>query len=467
MIERTLTESENFQRMSYAVGYLYLGVTYEVKPGDIFKVIARVCASEGYIQFKDDSTRRDAFRKYFLPGKLPPKNEVSGEVVLKGIQFACAKKGLKQPSKFDTPLDELNFPSNIVEAVRETFEARQKVPKLEGVPFAVDVDIDPLDIDGQVRNRTSGELKAHLLYQSPIAAALWDKVKTSPFYPLHNSCAMGLRNILQQEPWRERREDLRLILSLGAGSWTKDKMILQQLKPPSNTDIVFIWIDASFEMLRRTIKESRRSEFQDVSFAAMKADFEHPQKLRRLYKEHFQGLPRFEEKKAFFILGFTLSNLNETRFFAEYSAQCSIGDLFIFPMQFIPEGNEETLTTFENNLLQSYEFDEGTALSRAGLAFLQRYEIGRFHNAKIDLFAFHKSARSRGVKFAVDLVHKGDATVTKVITAQSNRHYEADYLQFLADYGFKVIDRSREHDGVQTLLVEYVGEAQPMLGGTS
>lgn len=457
MVKKIFNESENFQRLAYALGFVYRGLGSNIGPSIICDVLSEVTKNA---QMKD-STYKDTFRKYFEPGKMPPKNS-RGDLILSAIQKACVYKKINPPTSYGSTLEELGFSNEIICAVECQINPQTQKLNVDGVPFAVDVHIDPLDIEAQVRNRTSGELKAHLLYQSPVAAALWDRVKTSPFYPLHNACAKGLNYILQQNSWAKCRNNLDVIFSLGVGSWTKDKLILQNMGSTSPKQSAYVWIDASFEMLRRTIKEkeSTRDSFPNVHFAAMKADFEHPAKLRKLYADNFLSLPDFSKKKAFFILGFTLSNLNESRFFAEYSAHCQPGDLFVFPMQFIPDAaknDPNALEEFKGTLLNSYEFDEGTQLAKAGLGFLQSYELSKFLGAEVSSFPFDGTSSSLVIRFSADLKSKHENLVTRVVTAQSSRHYKSDYLEFLKKLGFKLIDCSPEYDGAQTLLVEYIG----------
>lgn len=458
MVKKTLTESENFQRLAYAVGFLYRGVGSNIGRSDICDVLSEVSNNPRM----KDSSYKDNFRKYFKPRGLPPKT-TNGDKILLAIQKACLGKGIKGPVSYELSLEDLGFSKDIICAVDDEINKNNQVFRHAGTPFAVDTDIDPLDIDVQVRNSTTGELKAHLLYQSPVAAALWDKVKTSPFYSLHSACAKGLNFILQQESWKGRKNNVNLVLNLGVGSWSKDKLILQSLKSFNSKKPAYIWVDASFEMLRRTIKEklSAHDSFSHVNFAVLKVDFEHPSIMRKLYVDNFSSLPSYSGKKAFFILGFTLSNLNESRFFSEYSAHCQQGDLFVFPMQFIPEAakkDSSVLKSFKNRLRSSYEFDEGTQLAQAGLGFLQNYKLSRFVGADVSSFTFNEKFSSLSIKFSADLKSNDANVTTRVVTAQSSRHYKSDYLEFLNSLGFKLIDCSPEYeDGAQTLLVEFVG----------
>lgn len=457
MAKKTLSNSENFQRLAYAVGFLYRGTQRNIGPSDICQVLFEVTKNA----HMNDSSYKDNFRKYFDAGKMPPNNK-NGEAIFLAIKAACSQRELKAPRSYDVDLEGIGFSNEIIYAVEDKLNPKRQQLNYDGVPFAVDVHIDPLDIDAQVRNRTTGELKAHLLYQSPVAAALWDKVKTSPFYPLHNACAKGLNYILRQKSWADRCRNFDAFFILGVGAWAKDKLILQYLRSSSSKQIAYVWVDASFEMLRRTIKEKVNSQdsFPNVRFAAMRADFEYPSKLRKLYMDNFLSFPEFSKKKVFFILGFTLSNLNESRFFVEYSTHCQQGDLFVFPMQFIPDAakkDSDALEKFKSNLLSSYQFDEGTELAQAGFGFLQSYSLKRFLGAEVSSFAFYNTSSSLTIKFSADLESNHDNLVTRVITAQSSRHYKSDYLDFLKKFGFELIDCSPEYDGAQTLLVEYVG----------
>lgn len=332
------------------------------------------------------------------------------------------------------------------------------------VPVAPDyAGIDPMKIDISVDLRSAGtHLPAHLLYHAPIAAHLWEAVKEAdPYKPLYRQCEDGLRMILKQDGWEKHSPKPRLVFNLGAGSASKDRVIHDVLSKLNSNEPAYCWVDASWAMIHRTIIEFNRRPSRIKHCGALLVDFEQPGKLRSIYEQYFRSpFPKFEEPKAFFILGFTLSNLDEARFFVEYAKYCSKGDVFVFPMQFIPEenrGNTEKLKTFREGLLKNYDFPEGRELSTAGLVHLQRYKFKDFGDAVVKEIAFDGKFESLSVEFSVELEDKEHKQSATVVTARSSRHYEKNFCDFLTTKKFEVLDRAHVSGGVTTMLVRYVG----------
>ena len=318
--------------------------------------------------------------------------------------------------------------------------------------------IDPAHLDVHITTGASGPLKAHLLYHSPVSPDIWDRVKAAPEYPLYRLCQDGLTEILHSPEWDSRSSDLRIVFNLGAGSASKDTLILRSLAQCKSKP-TFAWVDASMYMLLKTIRGVNRYFIGGVNGVALAADFEHPARLRKVYEDSFPTLPEFKERKAFFVLGFTLSNLHEEQFFSSYKKVCEPGDLFIFPMQFIPEGDSKVRDKFKKTLLESYDFEEGRKLSQAWVALLQEYSLVNYEDPTIEDYRFNGSFRSLCVEFRAVLKDR-QAIERTVVTARSIRHYRTEYLAYLYNLGFKVLCESSNHDGVVTLLIEYVGKAE-------
>lgn len=357
-------------------------------------------------------------------------------------------------------------------------------PKIENVLLAPDYDeIDPAAIDAQVKTageNTNNVLKAHLLYHSPVAASQWQKIKSAGRYkPLYDLCEKGLEEIFASDEWKKCQRDLRLVFNLGAGSSRKDEMILEALSSGVAEERAYIWIDASYPMLHQTIKDVDRAN-TGISLFAIVADFETPKKVEDIYRNSFsQLLPEFKHtSKAFFVLGYTLSNLDEENFFSAYANVCREGDLFVFPMHFIPaacKDDKNNLDKFEHGLLRFYNFPEGQKFSEAGLNMLQLYKpTGAHKEPDFDPIFFNGHTHSRCLKFTVELRNIKAIDVTKsVVTAQSVRHYKDDYIEFLKKYGFikihestgRVIDSKHPEWGVvQTLVVKYIGKQDTEIG---
>lgn len=364
----------------------------------------------------------------------------------------------------------------------EQYLVNQSPPniKIGSVLVVPDYDeVDPAEIDVHVKHADKNQaLKAHFLYHSPVAACKWDLVKKAPNYkPLYELCEKGLRAILGKtnSKVRARLQDYRVVFNLGAGSPQKDNIILEILGDGQTPRATFAWIDASYPMLHRTIKDVTPALLKDVNGVALLTDFEKPGNVAKTYESFLRTIysasprqpPRgFKEtSKVFFILGYTLSNLVEESFFEEYKKVCSHGDLFVFPMQFIPDAcrnNPDELLKFKTKLLKSYNFEEGRELAHAGLSLLQKYEPTKTSvPPNVGELIFDNDKHSLCVRFFVELKHQEDEENTKTVaTARSVRHYEKDYIKFLSANGFELFDATEEDAGVKTLAIEYVGNGR-------
>jgi uncharacterized SAM-dependent methyltransferase len=317
-------------------------------------------------------------------------------------------------------------------------------------------EIEPSDINAQIR---AGALKAHSLYHSPRAAEVWDRITKSREYKLYGLCEAGLEALLGLSEWREISKSIRLVFVLGAGSPTKDSKILTALlKNPHHP--AFVWVDASLQMLHKTIKQVPRDlTANKIQLAAIATDFENPGNLAKVLAGSFPTLPQFEEKKAFFILGFTLSNLNESEFFNSYHKMCSKGDVFIFPMQFIPENaknSDAVRKAFASEVLACYNFDGGHKLAKSWADLIEDYKDPEYFDPKISKI-FLGEHESLAVQFRAQL--KGhDGAKREITTATSSRHYRSDFVNFLAGLGYELTCETKAREGVSTLVFTFNGE---------
>jgi Histidine-specific methyltransferase, SAM-dependent len=399
----------------------------------------------------------------WLNGTVKGGPTVPRQVALLGFinEFLFPDAPDKHLTTFDVEYDALPISARLRRGVQDVIDA---VPSKD--PFKTSPDyvflapdyeeFDPSAIEDLARH--TDLLPSHLLYQSPASAALWDVVKNSKQYrDLYNCCEKGLQRILKSSAWIEASKDLRLVYSLGAGSSDKDEIIIDWLHS-NGVDAQFALVDASPYMLMRTIKNIDPSRYKGIGIAGMQLDFSRPARMRAMCAKVYKDARLFSEKKAFFVLGFTLSNLAEDDFFRSYAQVCSRDDLFIFPLQLIPEdyGVKER-AAFMESLRHSYTFPEGMKLSRAGLSVLQNYTFKNPVHVGPTNFDFNNTNRSIMVQFRFEL-EDTDGASKQFTTARSTRHYRADYETFLASHNFEVLDRVPLDNNVETWLVRFMGK---------
>ena len=180
-------------------------------------------------------------------------------------------------------------------------------------------------------------LPNYLLYQSYNAALLWDEVSSNvQKYKLQNYCKKGLREIFETETWQNSINSRSVFFELGTGAPSKTNLILNELQA-AKVNHHYVWIDASTPMLEHNVSQIDRTEFPSISFSAISANFEKIDDIL-FFLENDRKIRDFKKiRKCYFLLGFTLSNLNEARFIEKYSKACKKGDWLIFPIQFIPD----------------------------------------------------------------------------------------------------------------------------------
>lgn len=374
----------------------------------------------------------------------------------------------KQIPGWDTDFESVDINERIRNSVITLLTAATGT--LRHIPWIVDHrQIDLGDFDKVVRNlRPKSPLKSHALYHSPVAARIWERITTrGPYKRLYQACEQGLEGILSSETWHKLALQIGTIFNLGAGSPTKDKIILRNIEEICSTKPIYVLVDASLYMLANTLKDIETERGASVNVVALATDFEHP---KRMMCQLRTGLTAFPKKysnngrNVFFILGFTLSNLDESDFFDAYAEACELGDLLIFPMQFIPEsevsdGDTEALDQFDKNLSTHYNFSDGMKLARSSLRLLQEFEtVPGDIPPSVEQEQFHGKNRSRRIEFKARVVD-GQGYERTVITAKSSRHYRSDYLELLKEKGFNLIKEAvggDKEDGVVTLLVERV-----------
>lgn len=367
---------------------------------------------------------------------------------------------------------------------KETRQPEHQLSRLRGVLTAVDyknIDANNIDHETRVAERNQSSLSAHLLYHNPLSAKLWDKIKEWPSYAKHyGQCQSGLENLLRGENTRGKKGFLKkalvvcdLAINLGAGSHTKDGLILQELASSREDEeemlelvTVFVWVDASTPMLHQTFKQFDLNIAPQVQKLALVTDFEVPDLIEDVYTKSFASYVDYSlGKKVFFMLGFTLSNLNEELFFSRYANHMHEGDLLVFSIQFIPEkcrNDTNEFARFKDRVLSNYDFPDGSKLAKAGFRISEEYELSSNCQTKpkYDTYRFFDDADSLRISFKVIVKEseKSSCREITVTTAESFRHYKTTYETFLQNMGFAIVEWVKVDDDVFSYVVEYVGK---------
>lgn len=319
--------------------------------------------------------------------------------------------------------------------------------------------------------RDDDALPNYMLYQSFSAANLWEHVSKYPHYLLPRYCRLGLERILQSNTFREFAETKRIFFELGTGSPKKTTLILDNLNA-TGLGHRYIWIDASTPMLEYNVSKVDISIYPALKFNVVSTDFEEVDDLlqylgKRLENDGFRVL-----RKCYFLLGFTLSNLNEARFISNYAKACDKGDVLIFPMQFIPDAYEppeawagiET-SDYGKQLIQAYNSQEGFNLVRAGLSQIKGQTGDMTAKAQpiksvLGTPSIDCIGRSIVIRYMAHFHHEkrqGGTAEKKLEIIKASRYFERDFRHFVELHGFEIKEAVSVAENVKAFLIQFVG----------
>lgn len=319
--------------------------------------------------------------------------------------------------------------------------------------------------------RDDGMLPNYMLYQTCSAASLWEEVTATEHYVLPQYCRAGLINILQSKRFDEFARARSAFFELGTGSPAKTGLILDRLKA-TRLPHHFIWVDASTPMLEYNVSKTDTSKYAPLRFSVVSTDFEAVDDLLEFIGERWASDDFHRMRKCYFLLGFTLSNLNEARFISGYAKACKKGDLLIFPMQFIPEEYEPVVAWagIENSdyglqLIKAYNSPEGLNLVRAGLSQIkgQTREITAQAQPIKSVGGIPSDdciGRSVVIRYMANFEHlnqRGAKTNKKLEIIKASRYFEKDFRHFVDRHGFAFREDFEIAENVKAFLIEFVG----------
>ena len=320
--------------------------------------------------------------------------------------------------------------------------------------------------------RDDGKLENYLLYQTFSAARLWDEVTASEHYDLPGLCRAGLESILRSSSFAEIVKTKGIFFELGTGSPTKTSLILNRLKA-TQLRHHFVWVDASTPMLEHNVSKIETKKYAPLQFSVVSTDFEEIKELLEFLGTRWATEDFYEVRKCYFVLGFTLSNLDEARFIRAYASACNTGDVLVFPMQFIPPSYASTDTwadiansDYGRELINAYNSPEGLKLVREGLSQIKgQTRLVTAQAQPIRPIGGIPSddciGRSVMIRYMADFEHldMGDRKVRKKLEIiKASRFFESDFLCFLNRHGFAIRQEIAVGENIKTFLVEFVGK---------
>ncbi|NOZ73345.1 MAG: L-histidine N(alpha)-methyltransferase [Chloroflexi bacterium] len=423
----------------------------------------------------DHKLRADALRKYHKRlGGSDPRGGDTGRDYLKLVESTLKQLGWVQDNLqaffIDSSYEDFSaqVPSRTINSsysVRRLVDQNHREPGVISMKFARSR--RPPSIEEMWER---GQVDQLLVYYTEDAAKNWQTVTKNKMYAQFDQCEEALKLLLKSEKWSDfcQKKHPDGIVSLGAGSASKDLIILDGLRKHNDAPLTFTLVDYSPPMLEDTATQieeglDERGIQNSIELIPLRADFMELQPYRSIRRH---GTP-----VIFFIAGGTIGNVNESELLRAIERCSEPGDWFIVGLETIPEGTEkssEVKAKFENELLKKYNQPYARKLLAPALERIWK-KLGHTKPFKDKSFEavvaeniVPRPAWGRGKAFST--VSKSMSIVFEVIGDEnpitllaSTRYDEEEFLKFVSEFGFIKAEAttSKENPKYRMLALEY------------
>lgn len=313
-----------------------------------------------------------------------------------------------------------------------------------------------------------GHVDQVLVYYTEEAAQNWREVALHPSYGQYRQCSEALEQLLATQQWSDfcRTKKPDGIVSLGAGSASKDILIIESLHKHRNSQLTLSLVDYSQSMLEDTatviLKElGERGLQHTIELEPLRQDF---MELRPLSSIRRRGTP-----VIFFIAGGTIGNVNEAELLRAVARSSEAGDWFVVGLEFIPDEikTPEGRIRFERDLQKKYDQPYARRLLAPALERIwkllghsKQFEDAVNENIVPRLVYGRKNGYSM-VPQSMSVVFEITGGTKPVVLMASTRYDEKAFLEFAAEYGFRLViaKASKENPRYRMLAFEYVPNA--------
>lgn len=297
-------------------------------------------------------------------------------------------------------------------------------------------------------------------YMSPDSALRWYKFISNPNYRQNRECSAALMKFLDERneaspeipTWQEffRKEAINGVAILGGGSPSKDELIFESmLKLKADrpaTHLNFSIVDFSPYMALETLlalESAVDHKKHQVRIRPIIADFENLAHTEHDVRRDGGGL-------AWFMLGGTLGNLNEEKFFQSISGEAHTGDWLVVGVETIddlvtPEArasieskyakNDDLVQFFHTPLVAAWNALHTGSARHAG-------DIDKaLNNRSVKLLAFHDKGSEKYVKIpkSQSIVVTANLNDEDKTILKSTRYHEQSLVDYARHYEFECI----------------------------
>ncbi|MCG7934255.1 MAG: L-histidine N(alpha)-methyltransferase [Candidatus Thiodiazotropha taylori] len=208
---------------------------------------------------------------------------------------------------------------------------------------------------------SAGRLYNKYLYLGPHGAHAWEQVELAGSFTLKDQARKTLKahfqniiNFIQSDGGMNLD-----IVSLGTGTGRDDEYILREICSKQSTNISLFAVDLGGDLLRRAIKDIRKSFWRSadmrekIALHAMCVDIS---KLS-IYKRVLTA-DGGKKRRLFHLLGLTIGNNNEYEFLYQIAKSMQPGDYLLIDVDFCLDDEEWEATSTQSYVDTSWEVDQ-------------------------------------------------------------------------------------------------------------
>jgi len=343
-----------------------------------------------------------------------------------------------------------------VESVRKI---HQITPKAVGGRFASGLHFVPVILDDYIklditRALRAGRIDQKFLYCDPLAVKNWSELTSSSaavaLYPTYQICHEALKSFISSDDWKDFISEGLVggVFILGAGAADKDIVILNSFVDYENMyseprQLEYIIIDSSMYMLMDTVKEMEGKGghiLESVEIITSVADFMKMERFIKTYRGCNKG-----KRSAFFILGGTISNLNEDKFIRSIANAACPGDMLIIGVEFVGDNVNEYKLELERKYNHKFIRDFYVPHVRSVIDHVNKEKHGSKSKSSkdaedcINIYIDDTGKFSKVNKSISAIVEASIDDDRKLTMLTANRYDKKEFTDFVENRGFELL----------------------------
>ncbi len=280
-----------------------------------------------------------------------------------------------------------------------------------------------------------GQENQKYMYFNQAGVMIWKElIELCDDYKMYEHCQRLLQNFLRNNIWKNMAGSISHIYILGAGSPKKDQEVIKSLQAHEMDNISYILVDTSMHMLAYTAKEISCLQGKLPVITSIMTDFQNMDRMIKIVQDRLlEQVYAIKKRSIYFMLGATLSNINENEFFASLNQVFKSGDLFVATLEFI-ENHDKDGMQMKKKLLNTYNNPFTKKLAKNALSGIEYLNW----NIPYDTITCTSHPFKDPYNYFEDSLEVC-LSLDQLQIFRATRHRRDVYIKFVEKFGFKEI----------------------------